>query len=103
MMEWGHPELSVRRQGVLLGLKRARLYYGPAQESAEHLVRMRVSDEHDPRTPFSGSRRMTADLQRQGSGVNRTRVPRLMRPRGLAAIYPRPRLSVRRADHQGSP
>ena len=103
MIEWGHPELSVRSQCGLLGLNRASLYYVPAQESAENLALMRVIDEHDTRTPFYGSRRITADLQRQGDAVNRTRVQRLMHTMGLEAIYPRPRLSLRHADHQVYP
>jgi putative transposase len=103
MIECGHPELSVRRQCVLLGLNRASLYYVPAQESAENLALMRVIDEHYTRTPFYGSRRMTAYLQRQGYAVNRKRVQRLMHTMGLEAIYPRPRLSLRHADHQVYP
>jgi putative transposase len=103
MIECGHPELSVRRQCVLLGLNRASLYYVPAQESAENLALMRVIDEYYTRTPFYGSRRMTAYLQRQGYAVNRKRVQRLMHTMGLEAIYPRPRLSLRHADHQVYP
>ena len=103
MIEWGHPELSVRRQCVLLGLSRASLYDVPAQESAENLALMRVIDEQYTRTPFYGSRRMMADLQRQGYAVHRTRVQRLMHTMGREAIYPRPRLSVRHADHHVYP
>jgi putative transposase len=66
MMEGRHPELSVRRQGVWLGLNRASLYDVPAQESAETVALMRVIDAHDTRTPCSGSRRITADRHRQG-------------------------------------
>lgn len=103
MIEWGHPELSVRRQCVLLGLNRASLYDVPAQESAETLVLMRVIDEHYTHTPCYGSRRMTAYLQRQGYAVHRKRVQRLMHTVGLEAISPRPRLSLRHADHQVYP
>lgn len=103
MIEWGHPELSVRRPCGLLGLNRASLYDVPAQESAENLALMRVIDEHYTRTPFYGSRRMTADLQRQGYAVNRQRVQRLMHTMGLEALYPRPRLSGRPPDHQVYP
>jgi putative transposase len=75
----------------------------PAPESAEHLALMRVIDEPYTRTPFYGSRRITADLHRQGYAVNRTRVHRLMHTMGLAAIEPRPRLSVRHVEQQVSP
>lgn len=54
---------------------------------------MRLLDEQYTRTPFYGSRRMTAWLQAQGYAVNRKRVLRLLRVMGLEAIYPGPRLS----------
>src|SRR5438309_11403982 len=40
-------------------------------------------------TPFYGSRRMTASLERSGETVNRKRVQRLMAQMGLDAIFPR--------------
>jgi putative transposase len=61
---------------------------------------MRLIDEQYTRTPFYGSRRMTAWLGRQGQTVNRKRVVRLMRKMGLAAIYPRPRLSTPAPGHR---
>ena len=54
---------------------------------------MRLLDEQYTRTPFYGTRRMTAWLHTQGSMVNRKRVTRLLRMMGLEAIYPKPRLS----------
>ena len=44
-------------------------------------------------TPFYGSRRMRAWLERRGIAVSRKRVQRLMRVMGLRAIYRRPRTS----------
>ena len=41
-------------------------------------------------TPFYGSRRMRAWLERRGARVSRKRVQRLMRGMGLRAIYRRP-------------
>jgi putative transposase len=54
---------------------------------------MRLLDEQYTRTPFYGTRRMTAWLHTQGYPVNRKRVSRLLRTMGLEAIYPKPRLS----------
>ena len=88
-------EISVRRQGELLGVNRASWYYEPAGESAENLGLMRVIDEQYTRRLFYGSRRMTAWLQVQGHEVNRKRVSRLMTLLGLEAIYPQPKLSGR--------
>ena len=52
---------------------------------------MALPDRQYLRTPFSGSRRMTAWLQTQGHAVNRKRVQRLMQRMGLAAKLPAPR------------
>ena len=65
-MDPGHPDLSIRRQCELLGVNRASLYYEPAGESEENLRLMRLLDEQYTRTPFYGSRRMTAWLREQG-------------------------------------
>ena len=43
---------------------------------------------------------MTAMLCRAGYAVNRKRVMRLMRPMGLATIYPKPALSRPDSDHR---
>jgi putative transposase len=55
---------------------------------------MRLIDEQYTRTPFYGSRRMTAWLRGAGYAVHRQRVVRLMGEMGLEAIFPRPRLSA---------
>jgi len=54
---------------------------------------MRLLDEQYTATPFYGIRRMTAWLRSRGNAVNHKRVRRLLRTMGLAAVYPRPRLS----------
>lgn len=61
---------------------------------------MDLLDRQFTKTPFYGSRRLTAWLKRHGHGVNRKRVQRLMRLMGLEAIYPKPNLSKRRQDHE---
>ena len=69
-------------------------------ESAANLALMRRIDEQYLRTPFYGSRRMTAWLQREGEEVNRKRVQRLMRLMGVEAIYPKRRTTVPGAGHK---
>ena len=88
--------MSVRRQCELLGLSRSTLYYEPAPEAPENLALMRLIDEQYTARPFYGSRRITRWLVRQGQGVNRKRVQRLLRVMGLEAIYPKPKLSAGR-------
>jgi hypothetical protein len=71
-----------------------------AAEEAEAL-QARLYQESGPlkveqytRTPFCGTRRMTAWLRREGSPVNRQRVRRLLPLLGLEAIDPKPPLSA---------
>jgi putative transposase len=99
LVEPEHPQVSLRRQCALLGLARGNLYYQPVSEGLETLALMRLLDAQYTATPFYGIRRMTAWLQRQGYAVNHKRVGRLLRQMGLAAIYPKPRLSQPAADH----
>jgi putative transposase len=70
----------------------------PAVESEENLRLMQLIDEQFLRTPFYGSRRMTASLERAGETVNRKRVQRLMAVMGLEAVFLRPRTSSTAAD-----
>ena len=48
---------------------------------------MQAMDRQYLETPFYGSRRMKASLDRQGMPASRKRVQRLMRLMGLRAIY----------------
>lgn len=93
LVEPEHAQLSVARQCELLGLARSSWYYRPRGVSAENLGFLRLLDEQYTRCPFYGVRRMTAWLRAQGYAVNPKRVARLMRELGIAAIYPKPRLS----------
>ena len=65
MIEQPNP-LSLSRQCQLLGLSRAALYYRPVEVSDYELELMALIDRQYLRTPFYGSRRMTAWLRTQG-------------------------------------
>jgi putative transposase len=95
--------LSIRRQCELLGLNRSSYYLAPAVESAEDLRLMRLIDQQFLLTPFYGTRRMTAALERSGETVNRKRVQRLMALMGLEAIFPRPRTTAAATDARAYP
>jgi putative transposase len=86
--------LSIFRRCELVGLSRSTYYLPPAVESEENLRLMRLIDQQFTRTPFYGSRRMTAALERSGETVNRKRVQRLMALMGLEPIFPRPRTTT---------
>ncbi len=91
LIEPWNSHLSIRRQCELLGLNRSSYYLPPATESEENLRLMRLIDQQFLKTPFYGSRRMTASLERIGEMVNRKRVQRLMALMDLEALAPRPR------------
>jgi putative transposase len=98
LVEPSNSDLSIRRQCELLGLNRSSYYLPPATESEENLRLMRQIDEQFLRTPFYGSRRMTACLERAGEMVNRKRVQRLMALMGLEPVFPRPRTTTAAPD-----
>ena len=85
--------LSIVRQCALLGVSRSSLYYRAKETSQKDLSLMRKLDRQYLETPFYGSRRMRASLERQGLPVSRRRVQRLMRIMGLRAVYRQPRTS----------
>ena len=64
------------------------------------LAVMRRIDELHLELPFYGSRRMTLELYKEGRGVNRKRVRRLMRVMGIEALVPRPGTSKAAPGHK---
>ena len=88
-----HRHLSIVRQCQLMGVSRSSLYYRPKETSQQDLSLMQAMDRQYLETPFYGSRRMKASLDRQGMPASRKRVQRLMRLMGLRAIYRQPRTS----------
>jgi putative transposase len=102
MIEPPNP-LSLSRQCQLLGLSRAALYYRPVEVSGYELELMALIDRQYLRTPFYGSRRMTAWLRTQSHLINRKRVQRLMGLMGLEVIYQRPRTSRPAPGHRTYP
>jgi putative transposase len=92
--------LSVARQCALLGLARSSWYYQPRPSSATTQELLDRLDEQYTRTPFYGTRRMTAWLRREGYAVNRKRVRRLLQLLGLETIYPKPHTSTLAPGHR---
>ena len=64
---------------------------------------MRRIDELHLELPFYGSWRMTFELNKEGRGVNRKLVRRLMRVMGIEALVPRPGTSKAAPGHKISP
>jgi putative transposase len=94
LVQDNHPQLSITRQCELLGLNRSTYYLPPAVASEEDLRLMRLIDQQFLKTPFYGSRKMTAALERCGEMVNRKRVQRLMARMGLEALFPKRRTTI---------
>ncbi len=103
MIDREEPKLSLVRQCALLGISRSSLYYLPTEAGAEDLELMARIDQQYLKTPFYGSRRMTAWLRNHGHQVNRKRVRRLMQLIGLEAIYRRPNTSKPNPGHKVYP
>ncbi|MDE0035828.1 MAG: IS3 family transposase [Deltaproteobacteria bacterium] len=103
MIEPGHSKLSLSRQCHLLRVSRSSVYHRAKGESAQNLALMRRIDELFLNYPFYGSRQMVRHLWREGVGVGRHRVCRLMRVMGLQAIYQAPRTTTRDPEHRVYP
>jgi putative transposase len=94
MIRRGGGDLTVSRRAELLGLSRSSVYYVPVPTSARDLVLMRRLDELHLQWPFYGSRKLTAQLVREGHDVGRQHVRTLMRTMGIEALYRKPRTSL---------
>lgn len=79
------------------------MYYEAVPETAENLALMRLIDAQYLKTPFWGSRNMTAYLRRQGQVVNRKRIQRLLRKMGLEGMAPGPSTSTPQPGHRVYP
>lgn len=100
MVEKDHANgLSIGRQCDLLLISRSSYYYEATGESLFNLELMRLIDEQFLETPWYGARQMARHLRRQGYGVSRKRIGRLMRKMGLSAIYQKPNTSKPHPEH----
>ena len=93
MIDRNYQNISINRQCELLNVSKGSLYYEPVGIDPYSLELMDLIDRQFTDTPFYGSRRFTAWLNRQGYPVNRKRIQRLMRLMALEAIYPKPNIS----------
>ena len=93
MIERG-TEVPVTRQAQLLQLSRSSVYYEARRISERDLALMRRIDELHLQLPYYGSRKLTAQLRREGHEVGRRHVTTLMRRMGIEALYRKPRTSI---------
>jgi len=105
--EQSEPQLPLTRKCELLGVPRSS-FYGQRIKASTMLSRADATlafeiDRIYTETPFYGSRRITAQLQREGYVVNRKRVQRLMRIMGIMGIAPGIMTSKPHPEHQVYP
>jgi putative transposase len=96
-------KLPVKRQCEILELSRSGIYYTPVPISAKDMELMLQIDKIHLLYPFYGSRKIRNELWAKGYGMGRDRVRRLMRLRGIEALYIKPRLSVPHPAHMKYP
>jgi len=102
-VERDQPELPLTIQADLLSLNRSSLYYRPRAPSLEEVVIKHRIDALYTQYPFYGSRRITAQLRRDGMTINRKAVQRHMREMGIAGVAPGPNLSRCDSEHRVYP
>ncbi len=102
MIEFKHPELTLKIQAELLGLSRSGLYYQKAVPTEREIAIKHRIDEIYTACPFYGSRRIRVILQRETT-ISRKTVQKYMREMGLVALGPRPNLSKPHPGHEVFP
>jgi putative transposase len=103
LVEREKSELSLSLQAELLGISRSGLYYQRRGPSTEEMTIKHRIDEIYTHCPFYGSRKITAQLRREGMLLTRKTVQRHMREMGIVAVYPGPNLSRRQHKEQVYP
>ena len=79
-------EVSITRQGELLGISRAAVHYVPQPIPQTDFALMRRIDELHLEHPFAGSRMLRDMLRNEGCAVGRKHVATLMRRMGIEAL-----------------
>ncbi len=102
-VEREESDLPLSLQAELLSISRSSLYYQLRPPSGEEIRIKHRIDELYTDYPFYGSRKMAAQLQREGMEVNRKAVQRHMREMGIQAIFPGPNLSRRKLKERVYP
>jgi len=95
--------LPLTSQARLLDLSRSSIYYEPAGITEADLALMAAIDAVHLKLPFYGARRIKGELRDRGLAVGREHTSTLMRRMGMAALYPKRKLSVPHPGHRVYP
>ena len=93
-------DLALTRQAKILKLSRSGLYYRRRPVPPADLAVMRRIDELHLDYPFAGSRMLRDLLRREGVEIGRQRVARMMKRKGIEALYRRPNTSKPAPGHK---
>ncbi len=93
-------ELSVTRQGKLLGIGRGSVFYRPRPVSEADLKLMDRIDRLHLELPFAGSWMLQRLLRQEGFEVRRLHVATLMKRMGIDALYRRSSTSKSAPGHK---
>jgi putative transposase len=100
LIEYDSSELSVAKQAELLGLNRSSLYYKPVPPDPMTVIIRHKIDEIYTKSPYFGSRRITAILNKSGIGISRPTVQKHMRDMGIYGIFPKKNFSKKNPEHK---
>ena len=104
LLEEKHPQLSMRKQCIILAIARSTASYKAVPESVLNHRIKRLLDETFLIDPCLGSRRLITILDRDhGIHINRKRLQRLRREMGYEAIFCKPRTSIPDHGHRKYP
>jgi len=96
-------EFSISSQCDMLSLNRTGIYHKARAMSPEKQAILNAMDKIFTENPVYGSRRIRAELHRQGYDVSRPTVSSYMKILGLEAIYQKPDVSKPHPDHKVYP
>ena len=98
-----HPDLSLRKQCLLLEINRSSYYYEPKPIDDETLAIMRLVDKIYTDHPYFGSRQVSNYLRLKGNNVGRSKIRSIYEQLGLQSICPGPHTSKPHPDHKVYP
>jgi putative transposase len=98
-------DLSLNKQCKLLHINKSSLYYQPIKPfSAKSEIRLldAINNIYSD-FPTYGSRRIHAQLLRDGVGIGKKFVKKAMKYMGIVALYPKPKTTVANKEHYKYP
>jgi len=96
LLEYQHPDISIKRQTELLGINRSRIYYkGSPQlpKNKDQEIYQLIQDIHLKHI-FYGARKIKKGIQEMGYAVNIKKIRRIMSELNIQPVYTKPKTSI---------